>query len=84
MPLIRGDLPAAEAGVARLRDDGCAGLIGDGENAGDFIGRGGAQHERRAANPDLPPFAHVAIHRRGIADRVLLADDGREPVECAG
>ena len=78
---VGGNLPAAQAGVAALRHDRRARLVGDGENAGDFLGGARAQHERRAAGPDLPPLAHVAVHFGGIADGVLLADHGGEAVQ---
>ena len=67
--LVR-DLPANEPGVARLQDDADAGLVREREDARDLLGAAGPQHERRAADVAVAPFAQVGELLVGVGDGV--------------
>ena len=67
------DLPANEPGVARLRDDADPGLVREREDARDLLGAAGPQHERRAADVAVAPFAQVGELLVGVGDGVRRA-----------
>ena len=83
----RRGLPAHEPGVAGLRDDADAGLVGDRQDARNLRRRAGAQHQGRAADIAVAPFAQVGELAVGVANRVLGPDDLGKPLQhglCLG
>ena len=78
------DLPADEAGIAALRHDRRARLVGELEDRGDLGDRARAQHHRRAAVIEIALLDEIGLLRGRIGDGVARADDRREPREEIG
>ena len=81
LPLSNGNLPADETGIAALRDDGRARLVGELEDRGNLLRRSRLQHQRGLAVIAVAPLLQVRRHGLGIADRIGFADDASEGVE---
>ena len=76
-PLMRR-LAADEAGVAALRHERDAVLVGKLADRGDFRRRARPQHQRRAAAKQVALLGGVGRDVGGIGHRIFVADDGAE------
>ncbi len=70
-------LAADEAGVAALRHQRDAVLVGELADRGDFGGRARAQHQRRAAVEQVAFLGDIGRDVGRIGHRVFVADDRR-------
>ncbi len=81
---LERDLPADETGIAALRHDRGARLVGAGKDRRDLFRRAGLQDQSGLAAIEVAPFDEIRRHRLRIADGMLLADDARERVQRVG
>ena len=72
------DLPAHEAGIAALWNDGSGRFVRELEDAGDLRHRTRPQHDRRVPMEHVAHFQEIGRLRLRIGDGVLVAHDRNE------
>jgi hypothetical protein len=77
-------LSSRQARITALRHDRRSGFLRELHDRGDFFGRAGPQHRRRAPMIEVALLGEVRCHRARCAQRIFLADDCGEAVDRRG
>ena len=79
--MLEGNLRPDKACIAALRDNGCARLMRQSQNARDLLDAGRPKNERRLALIQSSPLDKVGLHVLRLAEGVSFAYDRGEARE---